>query len=268
MNTPPPASTPAPVAHAVCVELRDVAVPALRNPAKLTLENVNWSVAVGDYWAVGGLVSSGKTDLLSVAAGLQRPALGTCRFFGQEFVPDFEDEHLSVRRRVGFVFDGGQLLHDLTLEENVALPLRYHGDAANRNPAARLKDLIYITGLEAWAGSYPAHVNRNWQQRFGLARALARNPELLLLDNPLSGLDPSDAAWWLETLAALAAGHPILNNRPLTLVVSGNDLRPWRQSARQFALLQERQFIVLGDRPALDTQSQPALTDLLRPWHN
>jgi len=268
MNVPVTASPAPPAASGSCLELRDVAVPALRNPAHIVLENVNWSVAVGDYWAVGGLVSSGKTDLLSVAGGLQRPALGTCRFFGQEFVPDYEDEHLSVRRRVGFVFDGGQLLHDLTLEENVALPLRYHRDHATPDPAARLKELIYITGLEPWAGRRPADVSRNWQQRFGLARALARQPELLLLDNPLSGLDPADGAWWLETLAALAAGHPILNRRPLTLVVAGNDLRPWRQSARQFAVLQDRQFIVLGDRPALDTQSQPALTDLLRPWHN
>lgn len=249
------------------LEMRGAFIAAPNAPSALVLEDVNWTVAAGEYWAVGGLARSGKTHFLAVAAGLQRPQSGVCRLFGSEVLAGPDALELELRRRVGLVFDGGQLLHHLTLSENVALPLRYHYREGDKDPEARLRELIALTGLEPWAGRHPTDVSRNWQQRFGLARALALHPELLLLDDPLSGLDPRDAAWWIETLAALNQGHALLNNEPVTLIVSGNDLRPWRQSARQFAVLQDKSFIALGDRPALESTTQPVLTDLLRPWH-
>lgn len=259
-----PAATPAPAE--TVLEMISVSVPALRESSRLVLDDVNWTVRRGDYWAIGGLLRSGKSDLLALAAGLTRPPRGVCRWFGEGSTAGFEEEHLALRRRVGFVFDGGRLLNELTLAENVALPLRYHSGRDEAEPAERIAALVALTDLEPWAGRHPAAVSRNWQQRFGLARALALKPELLLLDDPLSGLDPRDAAWWIDTLEALAAGHALLDGRPLTLVVSGNDLRPWRGRARQFALLQDRSFTTVGAREALEAHSQPALTDLLRPW--
>jgi ABC-type transporter Mla maintaining outer membrane lipid asymmetry ATPase subunit MlaF len=260
-----PAAQPKPTVPVL--EMRRVGISALSDASKVVLEDVNWTVGRGDYWAVGGLLRSGKSDLLYVAGGLAQPTNGEFRWFGESAEALLEDERLAIRRKVGLVFDGGQLLHELTLAENVALPLRYHQEPEEAEPTGRIEALIALTGLEPWAGHRPADVSRNWQQRFGLARALALKPELLLLDDPLSGLDPRDAAWWIEKLEALAAGHPLLDGRPLTLVVTGNDLRPWRGSARQFALLQDRSFVPLGDRPSLDAQHQPVLNELLRPWN-
>lgn len=259
----PAAPTPTPP----LLELCGVTLVASEDPGLVMLEDVNWSVAAGEYWVVGGLARSGKSQLLAVAAGLQRPRRGTCRLFGADTRPEPGARDVAWRRRVGFVFDGGQLIHQLTLAENVALPLRYHQAEGDPDPAGRIEALVALTGLEPWATRYPAQVSRNWQQRFGLARALALGPELLLLDDPLSGLDPQDAGWWLETLAALATGHPLLGGRPLTLVVAANDLRPWRRSARQFAVLQERAFLPFPHLPAHDHDLPPALTQLLRPWH-
>lgn len=249
------------------LELCGVTVAAPDDPAVTVLQEVNWTVAAGDYWAVGGLARSGKSQLLAVAAGLQRPRDGRCRVFGADTRPEPGAREVAWRRRVGFVFDGGQLIHQLTLTENVALPLRYHQAEGDPDPAGRIEALVALTALEPWASRYPAQVSRNWQQRFGLARALALGPELLLLDDPLSGLDPQDAAWWLETLAALAAGHPLLGGRPLTLVVTTNDLRPWRRSARQFAVLQQGAFLPFPRLPSGEADLPPALAPLLRPWH-
>ena len=68
---------------------------------------------------------------------------------------------------------------------------------------------------------------------------------MLLLDNPLTGLDPRDAAWWLGFMDRLSAGHPLLDGRPVTLVVSCDDFRPWLGRARQFAVLRERRLVAL-----------------------
>ena len=245
------------------LEMRDVTVMSLRDPTNEVLKDVNWTVATGDFWAVAGLLRSGKTDLMALAAGIMRPQRGSCRLFGKELAVGFEHERLALRLRIGLVFDGGQLLHHLTLAENIALPLRYHfGDDATNIPQ-HLKALVELTGLEPWMEKYPAEVNRNWQQRIGLARALALKPEVLLLDNPLTGLDPRDTAWWLEIVDALAAGHSVVDNRPLTLVVTGDDLRPWRNHARQFAILKNHQFITLGTRADLANHSDSLLQDLL-----
>jgi ABC-type transporter Mla maintaining outer membrane lipid asymmetry ATPase subunit MlaF len=114
---------------------------------------------------------------------------------------------------------------------------------------ARVEALLQVTGLATWAESYPNNVPRNLQQRAGLARALALQPEVLFLDSPLTGLDPPDARWWLNLLGRLAGGHPIMGGRLMTLVVSGDDLRPWQGRARQFAALRDRQFVPLQTDP-------------------
>jgi ABC-type transporter Mla maintaining outer membrane lipid asymmetry ATPase subunit MlaF len=245
------------------LEMRDVSVTTLRDAREIVIEGVNWTVAAGDFWAVAGLLRSGKSDLMALAAGITRPALGSCRLFGKELVAGFEHERLALRLRIGLVFDGGRLLHHLTLAENIALPLRYHFNDGGAPIDQRIRALLELTGLEPWADQHPADVNRNWQQRIGLARALALKPEVLLLDNPLTGLDPRDAAWWLEIVDVLAAGHTIVDGKPLTLVVTGDDLRPWRNRARQFAILKNRQFIPLGTRGDLAGHAEPLLQDLL-----
>src|SRR6266542_1535484 len=245
------------------LEMQEVTVTSLRDPANVVLEGVNWSVAAVDFWAVGGLLRSGKSDLMALAAGLTRPARGICRLFGEDLLAGFEQAQLALRRRVGLVFDGGQLLHHLTLAENIALPLHYHLSDGGTDLDARLRALVEFTGLEPWADSRPAQVTRNWQQRIGLARALALRPEVLLLDSPLTSLDPRDAAWWLETLDALAVGHAIVDGRPLTLVVTCDDLRPWLNRARQFGVLSHRQFVPPGPRRELGSHPERLLQDLL-----
>lgn len=256
----PVANTSSPTVPAF--EMRNVTVVATRDASVVVLEQVNWTVEVGDFWAVAGLLRSGKTDLMALAAGISRPSRGVHHLFGQELIAGFEHERLALRLRVGLVFDGGQLLHHLTLEENIALPLLYHR-GVGPDVSARIQALLELTGLEPWASSLPGAVNRNWQQRIGLARALALKPEILLLDNPLTGLDPRDVGWWLDTVDALAAGHPIMDGKPLTLVVTGDDLRPWRHRARQFAILRNQQFVPVGPRDQLDGNQEPLLQELL-----
>jgi ABC-type transporter Mla maintaining outer membrane lipid asymmetry ATPase subunit MlaF len=188
---------------------------------------------------------------------------GSYRLFGEP-MPIFEGENLPTRLRLGFVFDGGQLFNNLTVAENIALPLRYHRDLPPDDLADRVRRLLDLTELTPWAGNTPGTLGRNRCQRAGLARALALQPEVLLLDNPLGGLDVRDATWWLSFLAQLSAGHDFMpGKRPTTLVVSVDDLRPWRERAKQFAVLRDGHFEVLGDRAHLAGAAGSLVKELL-----
>ena len=241
------------------LEMTDVTVSTLRDPAIELLREVQWTVQSGEYWVVAGLHRSGKSDLMAVAAGVMRPKHGTVKIFGRELLSGFEHERVDSRRPVGLVFDGGQLLHHLTLAENIALPVAYHEIGNDTERGVRLQSLIEFTGLESAMSRMPAQASRNAQQRIGLARALALKPRLLLLDNPLTGLDPRDAAWWLDSLDSLARGHALLDGEPLTLVVTGDDFRPWQNRAKQFALLNGTTFLALGGREELRRHPEPLL---------
>lgn len=257
MTAQPPAQPGVPV-----IEMTDVAVSALRDSDTMVVEGINWTVNAGDYWAVAGLHGSGKSDFLMLTGGLMAPRQGCYRFFGEE-MPIFEERRLKERLRLGVVFDGGQLFNHLTVAENVALPLRYHHNLSRGEAASAVSELLECTELTPWAEKTPGALGRAWQKRAGLARALALKPEVLLVDNPLAGLDPRQVQWWLAFLDELAKGHPLTGGRPVTLVVATADVRPWKGHARQFASLRHRGFEVLGAWAQLEAASSGLAQELL-----
>ncbi|MGO8698981.1 MAG: ATP-binding cassette domain-containing protein [Limisphaerales bacterium] len=244
------------------MEMIDLAVSSRDNPADPILENINWTVKAGEYWVLGGMHGSGKTELLSLADGLAAPLRGAFRLFGRE-MPVRGDEFLAERLRIGLVFEDGQLFHHLSIEENIALPLRYHRELAHGHLEDSVKRVLEWCGLLPQAARLPGRMERAWRKRAGLARALALEPEVLLLDNPLGGLDPRHAQWWFEALNQLSAGHGYSEGRPLTLVVTAEDLRPWRNRPATFALLHQNQFRLLGPHPALGDLPDPFVKELL-----
>jgi ABC-type transporter Mla maintaining outer membrane lipid asymmetry ATPase subunit MlaF len=239
-----------------------VAVGAMRDPDTLVAEGINWTVKTGDYWVVGGLQGTGKSDFLLLTGGLMAPRRGRYQFFGEE-MPIFDEERLKERLRLGLVFDGGQLFNHLTIAENIALPLRYHRNLSRAGAAAAVGELLECTALTPWAESTPGTLGRSWQKRAGLARALALQPEVLLVDNPLAGLDPRHVHWWLGFLDQLSKGHRLTGGQPVTLVVTTADFHWWKGHARQFAVLRNHGFVVLGTWGQLEAASAELVRELL-----
>ncbi len=244
------------------IEMQDVSVGSMQDPRLSIAEHIDWKVNAGDYWAVAGLQGSGKTDFLMVTGGVMSPLAGCYRLFGEE-MPIFEESRLPVRLRLGLVFAGGQLFNHLTVWENVALPLRYHRNLSKLQAEPAVNALLEAMELSPWADSTPGALGWNWQQRVGLARALMLQPEVLLVDNPLGGLDFRHSNWWLGFLHELSKGHPLLGGRPITLVVTTADLRPWKSRAQQFAILRNHRFSVLGTWAQLEAANAELLQELL-----
>lgn len=248
------------------IEMRGVAVGAMRDLNSSVVEDVNWTVNRGDFWVIGGLQGAGKSDFLMMTGGLMPPSSGSYRFLGHE-MPMFDEDQLPERLRLGFVFDGGQLFNHLTVGENISLPIRYHRNLHKDDAAEEVQRMLDWTELAPWADSTPSAMSRNWQKRVGLARALMLRPEVLLLDNPLAGLDLRHRGWWLNVLEQLSRGHEWLGSQPMTIVLTANDLRLWRGRAKQFAVLREKRFVILGDWAKVESADDELVHELLASTH-
>jgi phospholipid/cholesterol/gamma-HCH transport system ATP-binding protein len=252
----------APAANTPAIEMEGIAFGAFRASRSPIGQGIAWTVQAGDYWVIAGVHGSGKSDFLMMTAGLMAPLRGTYRFLG-EAMPIFEETRLAHRLRLGLVFDGGQPFARLTVRENIALPLRYHENLDAAEADARVDDLIERLELSEWADAAAGSLGRNLQKKIGLGRALILRPEVLLLDNPLGGLDFRHAYWWLHALDQLAKGEGIIPGKPTTLVVTTAEFRPWKNRARQFAVLGDGQFQVLGDWSGVEAASLATVGELL-----
>ncbi len=248
--------------NSTILEMRGATISTLRDSTLNVVENVNWSVAPGEFWIVAGQPQSGKSDFLMTAAGLLLPTRGSCRLFGCE-TNSFGEAQLAERLRVGFVFAGGKLFNSLTVAENVALPLRYQKNLSDSEVADTVEKLLEIMELTPFADSTSANLAANWRQRAALARALILKPELLLLDQPLGGLGVRHRQWLLQFLEQLRLGHSWFGGQPLTIIASTDDLRSWRHPQRKFAVLDEKVFSVIGVWNEVASSASSAVKELL-----
>ncbi|HEX3720835.1 MAG TPA: ATP-binding cassette domain-containing protein [Verrucomicrobiae bacterium] len=210
--------------------------------------HVNWRVNAGEFWVVGGRQGSGKTSFLSTMAGLRRTAAGEVRHFGEDLSRLSEPQLLRQRARVGFVFkSGGRMFAGLTVAENVALPLCYHREWTEEEAAPRVDAILRATELESEASATAQTLGWGWQQRVGLARALALNPEVLFLDEPLSGLEARDRQWWRGFLDTLSQGSPITEGRKMTIITSTNDFGLWIGGNHRCGVLGDGNWQLIGE---------------------
>lgn len=150
---------------------------------KPALRDINLSIAAGEMVALLGSSGCGKTTLLRCIAGLATPDSGTILFSDTDVTP------LSVQeRRIGMVFQSYGLFPNMTVRDNIAFPLKIAG-TPKAQIAARVEELMDLTGLTERADHHPTQLSGGQQQRTALARALIPNPRVLLLDEPLSALD-------------------------------------------------------------------------------
>ncbi|MCC7267975.1 MAG: ABC transporter ATP-binding protein [Caulobacteraceae bacterium] len=192
------------------------------------LAGVSLRIERGEHVAVIGPSGSGKSSLMNILGGLDRPTGGSYRFEGEE-VGEMGDDALAEfrRRRIGFVFQSFQLLPRLTALQNVELPMIYAGfpPAERRERAAQLLERV---GLGTRTGHKPTQLSGGQQQRVAIARSLANQPDLLLADEPTGALDTHTGEEVLELFKQL-------NAEGLTLAIVTHDLEVAAEARRRIS---------------------------------
>ncbi|TAL37669.1 MAG: ATP-binding cassette domain-containing protein [Phenylobacterium sp.] len=165
-------------------------LPSAAGPVEI-LRNLSLTLAEGERVGLVGPSGSGKSSLIAVAAGLERPSAGRVQLFGQDLSRLDEDGRAKLRRgRVSLVFQSFHLLPNMTAEENVAAPLEI---ARKPNAMDEARAWLDRVGLGARRRHYPHQLSGGEQQRVALARALAPSPALIFADEPTGNLDSNNA---------------------------------------------------------------------------
>lgn len=168
------------------------------------------------------------------------------------------DQLLACRLRIGFVFEGGgRLFGDFTVAENITLPVCYHRNCTPEEAFARVEPLLARTDLRSLANLRVGQLSRGQRMRTALARALALNPEVLLVDNPIAHLDPRHARWCVDFLGDLR------RERGLAVVVTSEDFRPWLEPATHFSLLSGGRWRTFASRDELLASTDPMVREMV-----
>ena len=167
------------------------------------LAGVSLSIRAGSFWAIMGPSGSGKSTMLNLLGCLDRPTHGSYRLDGEN-VAVMDDDALSELRlrKLGFVFQSFNLIPQLTVRENIELPLYYLGWETHRS-VARATELAELMGLGDRLEHRPAELSGGQQQRVAVARSLANDPAVLLADEPTGNLDSATGKQIMDLLAEL-----------------------------------------------------------------
>ena len=206
------------------------------------LDGISLTVTRGETLAVLGRSGTGKSVLLRLIIGLEEPDSGSVRIHGQDITGLALDEMGEIRKKMGFLFQHAALYDSLTVEQNVAFPLQHHKKTMTKaEQADRVSQLLAEVGMEGDLAKMPSDISGGMQKRVGLARALALEPDILLLDEPTAGLDPISAAEIDDLILKLQQEHHMAS------IVVPHDLHSAKTIADRLALLNEGKVVIEGD---------------------
>jgi len=226
--------------------------------AQHVLDGVDLTVGGGQTVAVLGRSGTGKSVLLKLIVGLQKPDAGSIRIHGEEIPVSNLEAMNEIRKSMGFLFQHAALYDSLTVAENVAFPLRRHRKMTASERGHRVRQLLSSVGMEKDLEKMPSNISGGMQKRVGLARALALDPGILLLDEPTAGLDPITSREIDELILKLQ------EEREVASIVVTHDLHSAKLIADRIVLLHQGRAVIEGTFEELDSSNDPFVIEFFK----
>jgi phospholipid/cholesterol/gamma-HCH transport system ATP-binding protein len=222
------------------------------------LNDVTFQVLPGETLCILGRSGTGKSVTLKLMIGLLKPDTGTV-LIGSEDISGMNEKDLSrIRRGIGFLFQSAALFDSFTVGQNLSLPMhRFEPNKSDADIKKEVEEMLEQVGLEKDSGKLPGELSGGMKKRAGLARALAMNPELLLIDEPSSGLDRITASEIDDLLLK------IKSERHTTMVIVTHDVHGARKMADKVAVLDQGCLVGFGTFDELQSSQNEVVRALI-----
>jgi phospholipid/cholesterol/gamma-HCH transport system ATP-binding protein len=221
------------------------------------LDDISFEIPTGRAFCLLGRSGTGKSVALRHIVALVRPDSGKV-FVGEHDITTLAGHDLAdVRKHMGFLFQNAALFDSMSVGDNVAFPMRRHTDWSDADIRERAKNKLADVGLDKEFDKMPGDLSGGMKKRAGLARAMALDPAILLVDEPSAGLDPITAGEIDELLVKTKQGGT-------TLVVVTHNIPSARVIGDEFAVLQDGRLLVSGTLQALDASEEPLVQAFMR----
>jgi phospholipid/cholesterol/gamma-HCH transport system ATP-binding protein len=217
------------------------------------LDGINLDVRRGETMVLLGGSGSGKSTLLRQIIGLEHPQSGEVLVNGLDLAKSGAADLKRLRRSIGVAFQGGALFNSMSVEDNVALPLREHTQLAESTISLMTWMKLAVVGLAEFGRLSPQALSGGMKKRAAVARALSLDPEILVFDEPSAGLDPIVAAELDELILGLKAAFN------MTVVVVTHEMASAFRIADRMAMLYEGSLIAVGTKEELLSSSHPRI---------